>query len=178
MAATSTNKQPLLIDRPLHALATISSQKTGNTGYWLSNNSCSVLVDCTQNDGALIEDLYVIAREATSHKISFFMSNTTDVLRESDTTNVVYVTQVASGTTPGAIVHAENLPFGVAPYPTVPLMQYGDVTTTTNTREAGQFKSLYIPKGKVLWVGRAVAATTANLDFATAPVVGAQGGFY
>ena len=171
MAATSTNKQPLLIDRPLHALATISSQKTGNTGYWLSNNSCSVLVDCTQNDGALIEDLYVIAREATSHKISFFMSNTTDVLRESDTTNVVYVTQVASGTTPGAIVHAENLPFGVAPYPTVPL-------ASDNTREAGQFKSLYIPKGKVLWVGRAVAATAANLDFATAPVVGAQGGFY
>ena len=171
MAATSTNKQPLLIDRPLHALATISSQKTGNTGYWLSNNSCSVLVDCTQNDGALIEDLYVIAREASSHTISFFMSNTTDVLRESDTTNVVYVTQVASGTTPGAIVHAENLPFGVAPYPTVPL-------ASDNTREAGQFKSLYIPKGKVLWVGRAVAATAANLDFATAPVVGAQGGFY
>jgi len=171
MAATSTNKQPLLIDRPLHALATISSQKTGNTGYWLSNNSCSVLVDCTQNDGALIEDLYVIAREATSHKISFFMSNTTDVLRESDTTNVVYVTQVESGTTPGAIVHAENLPFGVAPYPTVPL-------ASDNTREAGQFKSLYIPKGKVLWVGRAVASTEANLDFTTAPVVGAQGGFY
>ena len=171
MAATSTNKQPLLIDRPLHALATISSQKTGNTGYWLSNNSCSVLVDCTQNDGALIEDLYVIAREASSHTISFFMSNTTDVLRESDTTNVVYVTQVASGTTPGAIVHAENLPFGVAPYPTVPL-------ASDNTREAGQFKSLYIPKGKALWVGRAVAATAANLDFATAPVVGAQGGFY
>ena len=171
MAATSTNKQPLLIDRPLHALATISSQKTGNTGYWLSNNSCSVLVDCTQNDGALIEDLYVIAREASSHTISFFMSNTTDVLRESDTANVVYVTQVVSGTTPGAIVHAENLPFGVAPYPTVPL-------ATSNTREAGQFKSLYIPKGKALWVGRAVAATTANLDFATAPVVGAQGGFY
>ena len=171
MAATSTNKQPLLIDRPLHAMATISAQKTGNTGYWLSNNSCSVLVDCTQNDGALIEDLYVISREASQHNISFFMSNTTDVLRESDTTNVIYVTRIESSSTPGKIVHADEMPFGVAPYPTVPI-------ANANSREAGQFKSLYIPKGKVLWVGRAVAATAANLDFTTAPVAGAQGGFY
>lgn len=172
MAATSTNKQPLLIDRPLHALTTITVQKTGNADFWLSNNSCSVLIDCTQNDGALVEDLYVIARDAATHNISFFFSNSTDVLRESDTNNVFYVTRISTaGRSGGDIIHADNLPYGVAPYPTVPL-------ASDNTREAGQFKSLYIPRGKALWVGRAVASNASNLDVATGPVVGAQGGFY
>ena len=86
MASTSTNKQPLLIDRPLHIQQNITSQKTGvdSPGIWLSNNSCSLFLDCTQNDGALIEDLYVLSKESTQHTILFFMSNTSDTLRESD----------------------------------------------------------------------------------------------
>ena len=171
MASTSTNKQPLLIDRPLHVQQTILNQKTGNTDYWLSNNSCTPFIDCTQNDGALIEDLYVISREATQHNISFFIANTIDFLREADTNNVIFLTRIQSSATPGEMVHADELPYGVAPYPTVPL-------ATANTRDAGQFKSLYIPRGKALWVGRAVAADAANLSATTGPVVGAQGGFY
>ena len=73
MASTSTNKQPLLIDRPLHKLMNMSQQKTGNAGYWLSNNSCDVLVDCTQNDGAFLEDIYLISRDTGDHAISLFL---------------------------------------------------------------------------------------------------------
>ena len=69
------------------------------------------------------------------------------------------------------MVHASELPFGIAPYPTVALAE-------AESREAGQFKSLYIPRGKALWVGRAVASDAANLSATTGPVVGAQGGFY
>ena len=169
MASTSTNKQPLLIDRPLFVQQNIISQRTGNADYWLTNNSCKLFIDCTANDGALIEDLYVISRESTQHNISFFMTNTRDFLRENDTDNVTFVTQVQSSDTPGEVEHA-NLPFGMAPYPTVALASGG-------SRAAGQFMSLYIPRGKALWVGRATTSTT-NLGADTGPVVGAQGGYY
>ena len=171
MASTSTNKQPLLIDRPLHIQQTILNQKTGNTGYWLSNNSCTPFIDCTQNDGALIEDLYIISREATQHNVSFFMSNTIDFLRENDTNNVTFVTRITSSVTPGEMEHAEQLPYGIAPYPSVAI-------SAANSRKSGQFMSLYIPRGKALWVGRAVESDASNLSTATGPVVGAQGGFY
>ena len=170
MASTSTNKQPLLIDRPLFVQQNIISQRTGNADYWLTNNSCKLFIDCTQNDGALIEDLYVISRETTQHNISFFMTNTRDFLRENDVDNVTFVTRIQSSATPGEVVHAEKLPYGIAPYPSVPL-------AAAETRDAGQFKSLYIPKGRALWVGRATTASD-NLGNGTGPVVGAQGGYY
>ena len=175
MASTSTNKQPLLIDRPLHIQQNITSQKTGVADgdanpYWLSNNSCSLFIDCTQNDGALIEDLYVLSKSTTAYTLLFFMTNTSDFLRESDTNNVTYLAGVTSSTTVGSIVHANNLPLGIAPYPTVAL-------NDDNDRQSGQFQSLYVPKGKAVWVGRQ-ASGTGNLTIAQCPVVGAQGGFY
>lgn len=172
MASTSTNKQPLLVDRPFHQVTTIIGQKTGNAGYWLSNNSCTVLIDCTQNDGALIEDLYVLPRDGEAVNISFFMSNNVDVLREADTSNVVFLGRIdVAGGSANTMQHLDEMPFGIAPYPTVPL-------ATGNSREAGQFKSLYVPRGKAIWVGRAVVSTAPNLDVTTGPVVGAQGGYY
>jgi len=170
MASTSTNKQPLLIDRPLHIQKNITSEKTGSTNFWLANNSCSLFLDCTQNDGALIEDLYVISKEASQHNIAFFMATTADYLRETDS-NVTFVSRIQSSSTPGQITHGNNLPLGIAPYPAVGL-------DSANQRTAGQFQSIYVPKGKALWVGRAVTAATANLTVDVCPVAGAQGGFY
>ena len=172
MASTSTNKQPLLIDRPLHKLLNMSGQKTGNTGYWLANNSCDVLVDCTQNDGALLEDIYVIVRDTTDHTINLFLSSAVDVLRESATESTFFVATISTGTTnEGQIVHLDEMPYQLAPSPVVPL-------AAANSREAGQFTGFYIPRGYALWAGRAVDGGDANLDFATCPVLGAQGGFY
>ena len=63
MASTSTNKQPLLIDRvlyesvPCNTLTSGSSTSLDITG----TNESVVLVNCTSNDGALIEDLFVIS---------------------------------------------------------------------------------------------------------------------
>lgn len=172
MASTSTNKQPLLIDRPLHAVTSIIGQKTGNEGYWLSNNSCSVLVDCTQNDGALIEDLYVLSRDAAPVNISFFLANATDVLRESDTLNVVFIGRIdVLADQEGKITHFDEVPYCLAPMPHVSV-------GSTDTRSSGQTKALYIPRGSALWVGRAVESTAANLDVTSAPIAGAQGGYY
>ena len=117
----------------------------------------------------MIEDLYVISRDTTTHNINFYMTNTRDFLRENDTDNVTFVTRITASDTAGNVTHAD-LPYGIAPYPTVAL-------DTANTRGAGQFMSLYIPKGKALWVGRATTSTD-NLGSDTGPVVGAQGGYY
>ena len=59
MASTSTNKQPLLIDRPLHIIKDLTTRfvdvdvsidpGAGNRGL--------LMLDCTQNDGAVIESV-------------------------------------------------------------------------------------------------------------------------
>ena len=108
--------------------------------------------------------------EILDQQIGFFMTNTADFLRETDT-NVTYLASVQSTGTLGTIAHADNLPLGIAPYPTVAL-------AAANSRSAGQFQSIYVPRGKAIWVGRFAVAADANLTAADAPVAGAQGGFY
>ena len=62
MATTSTNKQPLLIDRTLHKHVDTATARTGNTDTALSNNSCKLLVNCAQNAGAILPAVYIISR--------------------------------------------------------------------------------------------------------------------
>ena len=77
MATTATNKQPLLVDRPLHSVVKGNSLTSGSDTSLdiLGTNESSVLVDCSSNDGALVEDLYVIARSAVSYKAVFYISH-------------------------------------------------------------------------------------------------------
>jgi hypothetical protein len=65
MAGTSTNKQPLLIDRPLMRIVRLdaTSQPAGSADPGSGTNGV-LCVDCTGNDGALIEDLWLIQRLA------------------------------------------------------------------------------------------------------------------
>ena len=141
MATTSTNKQPLLIDRPLHEQVLLTNQITGNADYWLTNNACTVLVDCTTSDGALIEDIYAISRHTTAYNVSLFMYNSVTNLRENDVS---------------------------------PSVSIG----SANSRESGQFRGLYVPKGQALWVGLAQISTAGQPTIAQAPAVGASGGYY
>ena len=70
MASTSTNKQPLLIDRVFNEVVQTDGLVSGNdntaTGASINydvggSNSSKVLVNCTTNDGGLVEDLYCIS---------------------------------------------------------------------------------------------------------------------
>ena len=56
MATTSTNKQPLLVDRLLHYVASTST--AFNDGINPSTNAAIMLVDSTTADGAIIEDIF------------------------------------------------------------------------------------------------------------------------
>ena len=114
-------------------------------------------------DGALIEDIYTISRDTNAHTLLLYFATAADFLR----TDALLVGKLTSSTTAGNVTHWADMPYVLAPVPQVSL-------STVNTRDSGQFKGLYVPKGKVLWVTRQATATLSN----TGPLFGAQGGLY
>ena len=87
MASTSTNKQPLLVDHVLHKALNLSLAT--NNGIDVEGaNTAALLVDSTTADGALIEDVYLISRGTTPHKVNLYLSTAQDYLRP--TQGIVY----------------------------------------------------------------------------------------
>ena len=155
MAATSTNKQPLLVDHVLHYAVDLSSSFISDINV-SGTNSAELIVDSTSLDGAIIEDIYAISRKASEFTINLYISTANDYLRPQQG---VFIGQFKSATTIAAVSHWEDMPRILAPMP-----QTGDVA---------QFKALYVPKGRALWA--AFQGTGVDAD---APVLGAQGGWY
>ena len=155
MAATSTNKQPLLVDRVLHYVvnlneAVVSSIDAGGT------NTAALIVDGTRSDGAIIEDIYSISRGTTEYTINLFVSTASDYLRPNEG---IFVGQFTSATTAGSKKDWEDMPKILAPMP--------------HTGTDSQFKAFYLPKGIALWAAR--EDTGAVTD---GPILGCQGGWY
>lgn len=165
MASTSTNKQPLLVDRVLHEVVDLAGA-TVDVAAGLNitgTNSAALLIDCTQNDGALVEDLYSIAREVTTaYKVNIYLSTASDYLRSQQS---VYIGTLTGGTGTGAItrIDATSIPTILAPMP--------HAGSTEN-----KFGAIYIPKKKALWA--AVEKQDAGDQALNAPLVGVQGGYY
>jgi len=164
MASTSTNKQPLLIDRVLHEVVDLAGRSVPqNAGIEIiGTNSATLVIDCTTNDGAIIEDIYAIARQITTgYKINLYLSTVSDYLR---TQQSEYLGTLTGGTTTGqkTRVATNELPFVLAPMP--------------HAGSTSQFNALYIPRGKALWA--AVEEQTGGDQTTAAPLIGVQGGYY
>lgn len=155
MASTSTNKQPLLVDRVLHNVVNLDNAAVGAIDI-AGTNTAELIVDGTNSDGCIIEDIYLIARSTTPHKVNLYISTANDYLRPGEG---AYIGSVTSATTAGDIVSIETLPKILAPMP--------------QTGSEGQFRALYIPKGKALWAGREDTSVVTG-----GPLIGAQGGWY
>ena len=155
MAATSTNKQPLLIDRVLHNVVNLDLAAVGAIDV-LGTNTAALIVDATSSDGCLIEDVYCISRSTAPQKINLYMSSSFDYLRPQEG---VFIGQLTSAATIGAVVSLDTLPKILAPMP------------QTGTEQ--QFRALYIPKGRALWAGREDVAAVND-----GPLLGVQGGWY
>lgn len=155
MAATSTNKQPLLIDRVLHSVVDLNMAAVGAIDV-IGTNTAILVVDATSSDGCIIEDIYSIARSTSPQTINLYLSSSFDYLRPNEG---VFIGQFVSGTTAGSVTHWESMPRILAPMP-----QVGD---------DNQFHALYIPKGKALWAGRQDVAALND-----GPLLGCQGGWY
>lgn len=162
MATTATNKQPLLVDRVFHNVIETNTLTSGSETSLdiLGTNQSAVLVDCTTNDGGIVEDLYGISRttSTTAYTVMFYLSSSVDYLRPGEG---VYVGQIATDTTAGTFTQSTDLPKILAPMP-----HTGDVSFAS---------ALYIPKGKALW---ATLQSSGPINSADTPIVGAQGGFY
>ena len=161
MATTSTNKQPLLIDRVFHNVVESNTLTSGSDSALdiLGTNQSTVLVDCTSNDGGVVEDLYTIARTGTSttYKVLFYLSSSVDYLRPGEG---VYIGSVESSAT------ADTKTAYILPKTLAPVAQVGDEP---------QLGALYVPKGRALWVTLQVAGPVNSSD---TPIIGAQGGYY
>ena len=168
MASTSTNKQPLLIDRVMHEAFDMNERKvaenTTTPGLVSNVNSAKVIVDGigSGNDGCVIETIYTVSRSTTEYKINLYLSKNRDFLRQD---NCVFIGQVTSATTRYAKSDVDDLPKILAPVP----HDGGDA----------QLRALYIPKGSVLWAAVEIPeGNDINDPVNDAPVLGAQGGWY
>ena len=155
MAATSTNKQPLLVDRVLHNLVDLNASSVGAIDV-IGTNTAALVVDATRTDGCILEDIYCISRSSAPQIINLYVSSSFDYLRPQEG---LFVGQLTSSAVPGEIISLATMPKILAPMP--------------HTGEEGQFRALYIPKGKALWAGRQDIAVVND-----GPILGAQGGWY
>jgi len=155
MAATSTNKQPLLVDHVLHYVVNLDTST--NAGLDITGtNTASLLVDATNTDGAILEDIYVIARSAVAHTVNLYISSARDYLRPNEAN---FVGTLTSATTKGEATHWSGMPLTLTPVP-----QVGDKSFN---------QAFYLPKGTALWAAR---ESTANLS--DGPLIACQGGWY
>ena len=186
MATTATNKQPLLVDRPMHEICdlygcTIAQNSQIDIG---SSNKARVVLDCTQNDGAVVFEIYAFGRETAGNSgnttpwvINLYMASSNDFLRPNDS---LYVGFFSAGTG-STVTEGDRTVWGAMPYTLMPVRGAGSGTAGSKPLGA-QFESLIVPKGKCLWaaVNEKVDGSSNPVDAGatTAPILGLSGGFY
>jgi len=170
MAASSTNKQPLLIDRPLLVVASLreTTSPAGGTEPGTGSNGV-LLVDCTANDGAAIDSLWLIQRvDNDVTPVNLYVSSSglsLGVTASGSAANAQFLGRFAFGVLQkvGATVEFA-LPKLLAPVPHA---------GSTAAGEPPQFRGLYLQRGLALW-----AAASSASAVASAPNIACQGGFY
>jgi len=166
MASTSTNKQPLLVDRVMHVAVDMNDHKvaenTVTAGRVSGSNTAVKLVDGIAADGCVIETMYTISRSTSEYKINLYLSTSGDYLRPEQS---IFIGQVTSATTKYTKSDVDDLPKILAP--------------VAHTGGEAQLRALYIPKGTALWAAvERPDGTSINETLSDAPVLGAQGGWY
>jgi hypothetical protein len=185
MASTSTNKQPLMVDRPFLRGAKINNGSSITADP--SNPEFGNLIqlvrvgDIPSEDGALVEDIFVVSNEGypndagvRSAAFGVYVYAPNQAAPSTSASLMVGKFEVGlSGDTEGLIQRVE-LPATVAPTP-----QTGD-TNLIRPIEVGKSEALYLEKGYILcigYLGDGPAAVSGGLS-ASGISVWAQGGFY
>ena len=170
MSSTSTNKQPLLIDRPFLAVKRLDATTTTSGDVDPSTGTSGVLLlDCTGNAGALVEEIWLIQRVAgNSIPVNLYLSTSNQLLgniTDGGSAESWFLAQAGFevGPDPGATV-AFTLPNLLAPVP-----HAGAATGPAPL----QVRGLRVQAGQALWASVASTSTVAG-----APLIAAQGGFY
>lgn len=173
MSSTSTNKQPLLVDRPLHEFAVLGPSPALTTSTNLGtiiSGGCVTLVDCSNSDGAVIDSLSIIANQASTSSVLvlFLLSSASTQLGISDNNTAVVATATVLSSSIGQRTNVSLPPL------TIPVPNLGGETSLTETSKKNT--GLYVPAGKVLYTGLTAAITAPTP--ATTVNVFAQGGYF
>lgn len=170
---------PLLVDRPLHSFATVggAAALTSATNFNTpSGPGCELLVDCSTNDGAVIDSLSVLVTEAsttTSTVLVFLSTATSSSSISALNTAVVAASAIPGGSTAGQRVNISLPPLSVP----VPNLASAAATVATYPTETDKKNTgLYVPSSALIYVG--VSAALSAPSAATRVHVFAQGGFF
>ena len=176
MATTSSNKMPLLVDRPLHSFASLgaSAGLTTASNFNTPNANLVLLVDCSTNDGAVIDSISLISNEAslTSVKVIAFLSVATSSAGVTPI-NTLAVANATVGSSLGDRVNM-SLPALSVPVPNLasPAATAAAYPSETDKKNTG----IYVPSGATLFVGTSAAISAPSS--ASRVNVFAQGGFF
>ena len=185
MASTSTNKQPLMVDRPFLRGAKINngSPLTADSSNPEFGNLIQLVRvgDIPSEDGALVEDIFVVSNEGYPNdggvriaSFGVYVYAPNQAAPSTSASLMVAKFEVGlSGDTEGLIQRVE-LPATVAPTP-----QTGD-TNLVRPIEVGKSEALYLEKGYILcvgYLGDGPAAVSGGVS-ASGISIWAQGGFY
>lgn len=169
MSSSSTNKQPLLVDRPLLQLRRLDATSTPGGVDPSTGTSGVMLVDCTSNDGALIESVFLVQRVAgNSVPVNLYLSTSNQLLgslTDGGTADSWFLARAGFDVGPdvGTTVEFE-LPRLLSPIP------HGGAATSA---EPVQFRGLRLERGLALW-----ASVDSSSAVPGAPLIGVQGGYY
>ena len=179
MASSATNKQPLLVDRPLHEFQIVGgvAALSSATNYTsIIPSGLSLLVDCFGNEGAVIDSISIMITEASTTQSSVLLFASSAANSGSITTaNTAYICGAAipGGNTAGQRVNISLPPLSVP----VPSLASPAATMTTYPSETDKKNTgLYIPADRTLFVG--VTAALSAPSAATRVIVAAQGGYF
>lgn len=185
MSSTSTNKQPLMVDRPFLRGAKVNNGNTvvaDSSSPDFGNLIQLVRVgDLPSEDGALVEDLFVVSNEGypnnsgvRSAAFGVYLYAPNQASPSTSAAMMLGKFEVGlSGDTEGLIQRVE-LPATVAPTP-----QTGD-TNLVRPIEIGKSEALYLEKGYILcigYLGNGPASVSGGLS-PSGVTIFAQGGFY
>ena len=173
MATSSSNKMPLLVDRPLHSFATLggAAALTTNTNFNTpSGGGCVLLVDCISNDGAVVDSVSIIATEAstTAASVLVFLSIAPSAAAVTSANTVCVANESISSSAAGDRTNIALPPL------CIPVPNLGGTTGASETDKKNT--GLYVPSGAVLYVGVSQALTAPSSS--TRVHVFAQGGFF
>jgi hypothetical protein len=173
VSSTSTNKQPLLVDRPLHRWATLGATPalTSSTNFsTIVGGGCVELLNCIDTDGAVVDSLSIVAMQSgtTPVVVLFFLSSSSTTFGITDANTALVASATVGSTTAGERTNVSLPPLSI------PVPHLGGQASPTETSKKNT--GLYVEAGQALYVGlnTAILAPTP----ATKITVFAQGGHF
>lgn len=175
MASTATNKQPLLVDRPLLQFTTLgeASALTSSTNFNTPIAAGLKLLVDPGSDGAVLDSATIFITEAstTAVKVLFFVSTAPQPSGVYNTNTAL----AAVATTTTLLVAGDRVNIPLLPLATpVPGISSGATTAATELDKKNT--GLYLPPSTYLYAGLNIAITQPST--LTRVHVIAQGGYY